>query len=208
MNEFTRSDKPGVRKARLTSSKANPVSHFAPKRDLRVPRKNAVPSKYAKRKSVHGNWLVNDASSWAEMDLALALYQTNGPELVKIIKDGVPSHFVEVLTERMAMPKEKFYKTIGLIRATVDRKVRAEKILDQDESERMIGMARLVGQAQSIVENAGASENFDAAQWVSGWLDRPLPALGGKRPGEFMDTGIGRSLVADLLAQQQSSAYG
>ena len=71
----------------------------------------------------------------------------------------------------------------------------------------MIGIARLVGQAQSMVQESEGSQDFDGAKWVSAWLDRPLPALGGKHPGEFMDTAIGRSLVADLLAQQQSSAY-
>jgi putative toxin-antitoxin system antitoxin component (TIGR02293 family) len=126
---------------------------------------------------------------------------------VKIVKLGVPASYVVVLTNRMAIPKEKFYGTIGLARATVDRKVRRGQRLNQDESERVMGVARLVGQAQSLVQDSGMPENFDAARWVSSWLDRPLPALGGKRPGEFMDTADGRSLVADLLAQQQSSAY-
>jgi putative toxin-antitoxin system antitoxin component (TIGR02293 family) len=106
------------------------------------------------------------------------------------------------------MPKDKFYKTMGLIRPTVDRKVRAEMTLNQDESERMIGIARLVGQAQSMVQESGGSQDFDGAKWVSAWLDRPLPALAGRRPGDFMDTAIGRSMVADILGQQQSSAYG
>jgi uncharacterized protein (DUF2384 family) len=72
----------------------------------------------------------------------------------------------------------------------------------------MIGIARLVGQAQSIVQESGGPQGFNAAKWVSALLDRPLPALGGKYPSEFMDTSIGRSMVADLLGQQQSSAYG
>jgi len=97
---------------------------------------------------------------------------------VKIVKVGVPAHFVAVLGERMAMPKDKFYRTIGLVRPTVDCKVRAEKILNQDESERMIGIGRLVGQAQSIVQESGGLPGFNAAN--------------GRRP----------------LGQQQSSAYG
>jgi uncharacterized protein (DUF2384 family) len=109
---------------------------------------------------------------WAATDCLLSLYRTNAADLVKIVKVGVPAHFVSVLAERM------------------------------------IGIARLVGQAQSIVEESGSRQNFDAAKWVSASLDRPLPALGGKCPSEFMDTSSGRSMVADLLGQQQSSAYG
>jgi putative toxin-antitoxin system antitoxin component (TIGR02293 family) len=107
----------------------------------------------------------------------------------------------------MKMPMEKFYRTLGLARPTVDRKVRLSKLLNPDESERVVGIARLVGQAQSLVKESGRQEEFDAATWVSAWLDRPLPALGGKPPGEFMDTADGRMLVADLLSQEQSGAY-
>jgi putative toxin-antitoxin system antitoxin component (TIGR02293 family) len=179
MGDIVRPDKPGIRKARPTR----------PEKTFHTAIKATVPS-------------------WSAADFALSLYRTNRADLVKLVKDGVPAHFVEVLTERMAMPKDKFYKTMGLVRPTVDRKVRAQTTLNQDESERMIGIARLVGQAQSMVQESGVSQDFDGAKWVSAWLDRPLPALGGKRPGDFMDTAIGRSMVADILGQQQSSAYG
>lgn len=140
-------------------------------------------------------------------DQALAFYRASPLERVKIVKRGVPASYVVTLAARMAIPKEKFYGTIGLARATVDRKVRTNQRLNQDESERVMGIARLVGHAQSLVQESGRPEKFDAARWVATWLDRPLPALGGKRPGDYMDTADGRSLVSDLLARQQSSAY-
>ena len=74
-------------------------------------------------------------------------------------------------------------------------------------SERTMVIARLVRQAECLVRDSGGSEDFNAAMWVAAWLDRPLPALGGKRPGEFIHTADGRTLVADLLAQQWSGAY-
>jgi uncharacterized protein (DUF2384 family) len=74
-------------------------------------------------------------------------------------------------------------------------------------SERTTGIARLVRQAECLVRDSGGSEDFNAARWVAAWLDQPLPALGGKRPGEFIQTADGRALVADLLAQQWSGAY-
>jgi uncharacterized protein (DUF2384 family) len=76
-----------------------------------------------------------------------------------------------------------------------------------DVSERTIGIARLVRQAERLVQDSGGMEDFDAARWVAAWLDRRLPALGGRRPDVFTDTADGRTLVADLLAQQQSGAY-
>jgi len=202
MSDIARPGKPVIRKARPTRPATESARHSTRGRNARV-----APDQHAKRKTFRTE-IETNPSLWLAADLALSLYRTSGPDLVKIVKDGVPAHFVEVLTQRLGMPKDKFYRTIGLIRPTVDRKVRAEKILNQDESERMIGITRLVGQAQSMVQESGGLEDFDAAKWVSAWLDRPLPTLGGKRPGEFMDTAIGRSLVADLLGQQQSSAYG
>ncbi len=145
--------------------------------------------------------------AWSSHDQALKLFRASVVDRVNIVKDGVPALYVNVLTARMGMPKDKFYRTIGLMRPTIDRKVRASKLLNPDESERVMGIARLVGQAQSLVQDSAGSQDFDAARWVAAWLDRSLPALSGKRPGEFMDTADGRTLVADLLAQQQSGAY-
>ena len=111
------------------------------------------------------------------------------------------------LAEDMAISKDKLYATIGLARATVNRKLREQQSLNQDESERVLGMARLVGQVSTIVGESGNPEGFDAAKWVAAWLDRPLQALGGRRPAELMDTADGRGLVSDLVARMQTGAY-
>jgi uncharacterized protein (DUF2384 family) len=74
-------------------------------------------------------------------------------------------------------------------------------------SERTRAIAGLVRQAESLVRDSGGSEDFNAARWVAAWLKQPLPALGGKCPGELMHTADGRTLVANLLAQQKSGAY-
>jgi putative toxin-antitoxin system antitoxin component (TIGR02293 family) len=145
---------------------------------------------------------------WEQHDHALKLYRTSAYERVEIVKAGLPANYVKVLTVSMHMPLEKFYRTTGLARPTVDRKIRSSKRLSQDESERVLGIARLIGQAQNLVGQSGGAADFDAGRWVGDWLQKPLPALDGKSPGELMDTVDGRKLVSDLLAQQQSGAYG
>jgi putative toxin-antitoxin system antitoxin component (TIGR02293 family) len=94
-----------------------------------------------------------------------------------------------------------------LASATVNRKSRDQKPLSSDESSRVIGMARLVGQVQAMVEESGDPEGFDAATWVAEWLEQPLPALGGRRPAELMDTPEGQNLVSNLVARLQTGAY-
>jgi putative toxin-antitoxin system antitoxin component (TIGR02293 family) len=145
---------------------------------------------------------------WEQHDHALKLYRTSAHERVKIVKAGLPATYVKVLTASMHMPIEKFYRTTGLVRPTIDRKIRSSRPLNQDESERVMGIARLLGQAQNLVEQSGVAAEFDAGRWVGEWLQKPLPALDGNSPGEFMDTVDGRALVSDLLSQQQSGAYG
>ena len=42
---------------------------------------------------------------------------------------------------------------------------------------------------------------------MSHWLNGPLPALGGARPIDLMDTMEGQALVSATLARIQSGAY-
>lgn len=128
-------------------------------------------------------------------------------ERVEMVKAGLPAAFLVFMAHRMSIPKEKLYATIGVSRATVDRKVRAKKLLSQDESERALGLARLVAQVETIVKESGNLEGFDPARWLAEWLEEPQSSLGGKRPAELMDTADGRGLVADLVARSQTGAY-
>ena len=68
--------------------------------------------------------------------------------------------------------------------------------------------AQLVAQVQKIVQESGNPEGFDAGRWVAQFLDAPSPALGGRRPRDFMSTSEGRTVVSTLIAQMQSGAYG
>ena len=60
---------------------------------------------------------------------------------------------------------------------------------------------------QVMVDESGDPEGFDAAKWVSSWLERPLPALGNRTPAEFMDTSEGQQVVANLLASARSGVF-
>jgi putative toxin-antitoxin system antitoxin component (TIGR02293 family) len=126
---------------------------------------------------------------------------------VALVKQGVPSEALGLLAADMGITKEQLYATLGVPRATMERKVRQRRRLNQDESERVVGVARLVGQVEQMVRESGDLEGFDAPRWVAVWLGRPVPALGGARPGDLMDTAEGREIVSSLVAQMQSGAY-
>ena len=68
------------------------------------------------------------------------------------------------------------------------------------EAVRENSFADLVHQVEKIVTESGNPEGFDAGQWLAAWMERSVPALGGKRPAEYMDTAEGRALISQLLA--------
>jgi len=135
------------------------------------------------------------------------LYALPTLERMQLVRDGVPATLLGVLATAMGVTKETLYSMLQLPRATVNRKVRSGERLGPPESERVIGLVRLIGEVQTIVEESGDPVGFDAPRWVASWLDHPLPALGGERPATYMDTADGRDLISGLVAQMQSGAY-
>lgn len=156
----------------------------------------------------HGKQTPATAFSWSSPDrIPLQIYHARPFQKVEMVREGIPASYVAELALGMGISREKLYATAGLPRATIDRKLRSGAQLSSDESERIAGISQLIGQAQAMVSQSGDAKDFDAAAWVASWLDQPHPALGGRRPGEFMDTSYGRALASDLLAQQQSGSY-
>lgn len=126
---------------------------------------------------------------------------------VEAIKSGIPASFVDDIAAEMGRSKEWLLPTLGLSTATFKRRKSESKPLSKDESERVLGIARLVGQVQAMVEESGDPAGFNAAQWVARWLEEPLAALGGRSPGQLMDTAEGQAIVSNVLARAQSGAY-
>ncbi len=137
----------------------------------------------------------------------LVLYDASSVDRIGIVKSGLPARLLATLADDMHVTRELLYHWLGIARATANRKIKADEVLSQDESERALGIARLVGLVEKIVAESGDPANFDAARWTAGWLEEPNHALGGKPPGDFMDTADGRNLVSGLVAQMQSGAY-
>jgi len=135
------------------------------------------------------------------------LYSLGPAERIALVKRGVPAGDVFKIAKTIGRPKERLMKVLGLPRATVDRKARAHQQLSIEHGERLIGFSKLVGQVQVMVEQSGDPTAFDAAKWLGEWLERPLPALGGKLPAEYMDTSEGQQLISSLIAKMQSGAY-
>ncbi len=128
-------------------------------------------------------------------------------ERVNLLKAGVPSSVIAALGDAMNISRDLVSRWIGIPRATVNRKLKNDERLSLDESERVTGLVKLVGQVQKVVNESGDPTDFDAAQWTVSWLETPNAALAGMSPGELMDTCEGRTLVSHIVDQMQSGAY-
>jgi len=139
-------------------------------------------------------------------DIFASSYEAAPRERIAEIRRGIPARRIGELSVAMDLPKDKLMDFLGLSRATVNRKAQSNQALARDESERVVGVQVLVGQVQALVEESGVG-GFDAARWVARWLGEPLPALGGDRPADYLDTIEGQKLVGQLLAMAGSGAY-
>jgi putative toxin-antitoxin system antitoxin component (TIGR02293 family) len=135
------------------------------------------------------------------------LFALGQVERISVVREGVPATVLATLAEDMHVTREQLYVWAGIPRATANRKIRLASVLSQDESERVLGIARLIGQVEQIVAESGTPKGFDPASWTAAWLVQPAAVLGGKSPGEFLDTADGRALVSGLISQMQSGAY-
>ena len=86
-------------------------------------------------------------------------------------------------------------------------KAATRQVLHNQDASSVVGLLKLIGQVEVMVEESGISRDFVAARWLARWMDTPNPALGGKLPSHFMYLHEGQQLLSGLLAQTQSGAY-
>jgi hypothetical protein len=119
---------------------------------------------------------------------------------VVLVKAGVPVSLTRQLAQDLGVPKTKLRKWLSLSSRPPARRARRACI----EAERLLGLARLIGEVEQIMLESSDEVAFDAARWFGRWLTEPQPALGGAEPREYVDCGDGRELLSTLLRQQQS----
>ncbi len=136
-----------------------------------------------------------------------ALYRATPLERIDIIRHGIPAADAKRMFADLTLAQGAGIRALNLSEATVNKKAKVGETLSPDESERVVGFARLVGQLEAMVEETGDAAGFDARAWMARWLSEPLPALGGRRPVDLMDTMEGQGIVSTALAQAESGAY-
>ena len=129
-------------------------------------------------------------------------------QLVDLERQGVVGSLVKDLSKRMDVPASRMFTILGVPKATAEKKAAAGEVIAGSGGQAAIGMVRLLGLAQEMIANSKAARarGYDAAKWLGQWIERPQPALGGRKPAELIDTPTGIEVVARLLGSIESGA--
>lgn len=130
-------------------------------------------------------------------------------QLVEVERTGVSSALLKDMARQINIPVLRLYDIVGVPKATAEKKASENEVIAGAVGQAALGLARLLGIAQSIVDNSTSAQarNFDAAQWLGRWIELPQPALGGRKPAELLDTPTGINVVARILGAIESGAF-
>jgi putative toxin-antitoxin system antitoxin component (TIGR02293 family) len=187
-----------VKTGRVLAAKAA----AAPAGTLKAAAKAAI-SKAAKRKPA----AVASVREKAAALSTITVYRATPLERIDMIRRGIWASEAKRLFAELPIGQGAGFKALNLSAATVNKKARRGDTLSPEESERVVGFAKLVGQLEAMIQDSGDPDNFDARAWMARWLTEPLPAFGGARPADLVDTMEGQGLVSAALAKIQSGAY-
>ncbi len=136
-----------------------------------------------------------------------SVYHASVFERIEMIRRGILAAEAKRLFVELPIGQGVAFNALNLSTATVNKKAKRGDTLSREESERIVGFAKLVGQLEAMILESGDPKDFDSGAWMARWLIEPLPAFGGARPADLMDTMEGQGLVSSALAKLQSGAY-
>jgi len=126
---------------------------------------------------------------------------------IRLLRQGVPASWVRQAEEATDLGRSTLCALLGLKLSTINRKLNQKLRLSPDESERLMGLQRLIGEVEAVVRDCGDGQGFAAGRWLASWLQRPNQALGGATPASYLDTAEGREQLGRLIGAQRSGAY-
>ena len=108
---------------------------------------------------------------------------SNRMERVNVIRQGVPYHSIEGISERLNSPVKTILSIVGIAQTTYNKKKSEHSLLDSRESELIVLLTELIDYGILVFNNE--EEKFQR------WLKKPNLALGGHSPDSLLDTATG-----------------
>lgn len=133
-------------------------------------------------------------------------------DVIKVVeteRHGVSGRILKDLAIKLALPSGRLFEVLGVPKATAEKKIARNELLKGAGGSAVLGMMKLLNIAQRIVDKSTAegAPGFNTAKWLGEWIEQPQPALGGRKPSEFLDTTTGVEAVSKVLNAVESGAY-
>jgi len=162
------------------------------------------PARAAKRPASAGHHSKRGAAAFIK-----AVADATPLERVEIERQGVSGAFIKEISRKIGVPTVRVFRILGVPRATAEKKAAAGQLVKGSGGQAAVGLIRLLGIAGEIAANSTSEKTrgFDAARWLGTWIERPQPALGGRKPADLLDTPTGVEVVARLLGSLESGAF-
>ena len=121
----------------------------------------------------------------------------NENDFISVIRTGIPK---QAMIHLMQVADISLTEMASIVH-TSDRTLRrygAHQKLSQEQSERMVEMARLYSRGEEVF---GSMNDFKE------WMDTILLPFGNKKPKDFLDTSLGIGMIMDELGRIQHGIF-
>lgn len=121
---------------------------------------------------------------------AESLAKLREAELIAIIRTGLPSTTIQMAAAALNVNRQVLCSALNVSISTVNRRLKAGKLLDAVASERVVRLLQIALLARDL---------FESEELAAHWLSSPNDALGGASPFTLCDTELGARQVRRTL---------
>jgi putative toxin-antitoxin system antitoxin component (TIGR02293 family) len=111
-------------------------------------------------------------------------------DLIAVLREGLPSSAFQRAADRAGLTREELIRALRVGRASIFRRLASKQHLAPDDSQKLVRLARASLLAEHVLEGPVQAR---------AWLREPVPALGGERPVDLLDTDEGARAVEEAL---------
>lgn len=121
-------------------------------------------------------------------------------DIIELTRKGIKPSLVKRVIKEVDISQEEFTTYLHLGSRTLSRRFeKANELLTQEESEKVIRLARVFLEANEVFKNTSKT---------SEWLKRNNRALNNQSPISLLDSEIGAAQVFDVLGRIREGVYG
>jgi putative toxin-antitoxin system antitoxin component (TIGR02293 family) len=129
----------------------------------------------------------------------LWMHEKKTASIQTYIRQGFLPEEIAFTTQLTGLTQQDLTEKLGLSTRTLQRKVKENKRLSPEKSDRLFRLQRLTGAALELFEGDVAA--------MQRWLKTPLPVLDGESPVAYSDTEPGAQFVLDLIDRLEHGVF-